>query len=107
MAGQNEIIGFGAEQAQVMAGGAVGAALRLYLRPAGSWLRSIVTATLCVGAARVFAPDLRITTGHIGFLLSAETCGALVALGCFGVAEGLLKAIERFDFAAVLKRKEG
>jgi hypothetical protein len=28
-----------------------------------------------------------------------------VALTCFGVARGLLKAIERADFIALLKRK--
>jgi hypothetical protein len=60
VAGQNEILGLGTEQAHVIAGGVVGAGLHLYLRPVGSWMRFIITFALSLAAANVFAHDLRV-----------------------------------------------
>lgn len=100
MSGHQEIIGIGAEHAQVIAGGAVGAGLRLYLRPAGSIARSVVTFALCVGSASAFGQNVQSLTG-----LNAGGAGGVVALVSLGVAEGILRAVERFDFAGLLKRK--
>lgn len=100
MAGQNEIAGFAAEQAQVIVGGAVGAGLRLYLRPAGSIMRAVITGVLCIASASVFGP-----TAQAWLPLNQAGCGAAVAFVTLTVAEGVLKAIERFDFGALLKRK--
>jgi hypothetical protein len=100
MAGQNEIIGIGAEHAQMIAGGAVGAGLRLYLRPAGKLLRNVFTVGICIASAAVFGPAIR-----PWFDINAEAVGGIVALVSLGVAEGILSAIEKFDFAGLLKRK--
>lgn len=103
MAGQNEIIGFGAEQAQVIVGGAVGAGLRLYLRPAGSMLRSVMTGGLSIGSAIVFGPTAALWLKWTS--INQTGSGAVVALVTLTVAEGVLKSAERFDFGGMLKRK--
>lgn len=101
MSGQNEIFGVGTENAQLILGGAVGAGLRIYLRPAGRLVRNVATGVLCIGAASVFGHDVQ-----AWLPLNMAAAGGVVALGCLGVAEGILRAVERVDFLSLLKREK-
>ena len=102
MAGQNEIVAIGLDQAQVMVGGAVGAGLRLYLRPAGSLLRACFTGALCIGSASVFGPTAAKWLAWAS--INQAGSGAVVALVTLTVAEGVLRAVEKFDFMAFFRR---
>jgi hypothetical protein len=100
VSGQNEIFGVGAEQAQMIVGGAVGAGLRIYLRPARKVFRNAMTALICVAAAGVFGPSAQPWLN-----LNAQGVGGVVALVCLGVAEGILRAVEKIDFGVFFSQK--
>jgi len=101
MAGQNEIIGIGVDQAQALMGASVGAGLRLYLRPAGKVITNAAAVCLSIAAGGIFWREVQSLIG-----VNAGAAGAIAALLALAVSGGVLRAVERFDFASLLKRKE-
>ena len=92
----------GSETAQALSGGAFAAGAREYLRPAIGWQKRCLSACLCVGAAVMFGDDLASWLG-----LSMQPASALAGLVCLGVAEGVLKAADKFDVGGFFKRGAG
>jgi hypothetical protein len=83
------------ETAQTVTGGALGVALLIFVRHPGSIVKVIVMVPLGIGAGVVFGP---IIAEMISLKLTAAS--ALAALTSVPVANGIVRAVERIDFAA-------
>lgn len=94
-----EHFGLTSETTQVLSGGVFGAAAREYLRPAVSLSRRIFGVALCLGGAWLFGDDV-----HAFTALPLQVASAGAGLACIGVANSLLKAVERFDLTPFLKK---
>lgn len=94
-----EQFGLTSETTQAISGGIFAAGAREYLRPARSLTKRILGAALCIGGGWMFGDDLHAYLG-IGLQVASATAGVI----CIGAAEGLLKAIERADVLAFLKK---
>jgi hypothetical protein len=97
VADESQVFGIGAEAAQVAkvaAAGGFGAWVLVYLRHPGSLLRAVFLVSIGVGIASIFADPL---SDWIG--LKEVQAAALLGLVGKGIAEGVLKAIEKVDFA--------
>jgi hypothetical protein len=94
-----ENFGLGSETTQAISGGVFAAGAREYLRPAVGWQKRILAALLCLSGAIMFGDDV---AGWLG--LQLQVAAAVAGIGCIGIAEGLLKAVERLDVAALFKR---
>lgn len=91
--------GLGTETAQALSGGAFAAGAREYLRPAVGWQKRILASGLCLGAALMFGDDLAAWLG-----MGLQPASALAGLVCLGVAEGVIKAADRIDVAALWRK---
>lgn len=94
-----EQFGLSGETTSAISGGVFAAGVREYLRPAVGWQKRILAALLCLSGAIMFGDDV---AGWFGVPL--QVASAAAGIGCIGIAEGLLKAVERFDVAAFFKR---
>ena len=92
-------IGLSSETTQALSGGVFAAGAREYLRPAVGWRKRVLAAALSVGGALLFGGEV---AAFLGFTISAGS--AVAGVACIGVAEALLKAVERLDLAAFLKK---
>jgi len=92
----------GTQTAKVMAGGGFGAAVLIYLRHPGTLCRGAGMIGIGLGCAALFGETLAGLTG-----LGEVQAGAVLGLVAKAVAEGLLRAVERFDFAALIPIKKG
>lgn len=93
----------GTEQAQLVAGGALGAFARLYLRHPGNVIKAIGLVTISTASASAFGAD---AVKYSPFDLAGT--GFLVGLVSLSVSSGVLAAVDKLDFGAFLpgKRKE-
>ncbi len=97
-----EQFGLTSETTQALSGSIFAAGLREYLRPAKSITKRVCGAALCIGGGWLFGDEVsaNFPVIHPGLQVSACVAGVL----CIGVAEGLLKAVERFDLLAFFKK---
>lgn len=91
----------GAEQAQLVAGGALGAFARLYLRHPGNVIKAIGLVVISTASASAFGADA-MKYSPVGL---AGT-GFIVGLLTLSVASGILLAVDRLDFGAFLPGKK-
>lgn len=91
----------GAEQAQLVAGGALGAFARLYLRHPGNVIKAIGLVVISTASASAFGAD---AVKYSPFDLAGT--GFLVGLLSLSVASGVLVAVERLDFGAFVPGKK-
>jgi hypothetical protein len=94
-----EHFGLGSETAASLSGGVFAAGAREYLRPAVGWQKRILATGLSLGGAYLFGDEVAAWAG-----LTLQVAAAAAGLACIGIAEGLLKAVERLDLAALFKR---
>lgn len=92
-------IGLSSETTQALSGGMFAAGAREYLRPAVGWRKRVLAACLTLGGALMFGGEVSVLLG-----LTISGGAAVAGLGCIGVAEALLKAVDRLDLAAFLKK---
>lgn len=100
MAEPEHIFTFGPEAAQaakVATAGGFGAAVLVYLRHPGSLVRAMVVIAIGVGMATIFSASL---AGYLG--MGEVQVAALLGLVGKGVAEGLLRWVDGFDFGKLL-----
>ena len=105
MADAGEMFGLGQEgaaQVKTVIGGGLGAAFLVYLRHPGTLLKAGILFELGMGSGSIFGP---IVHDLIAFNLAAS--GAMAALCSLPVASGILRALEKLDFAAMLPGKKG
>jgi hypothetical protein len=88
----------GAEQAKVIANGGFGSLFALYLRRPKTILLSGAKFALGIASAVVFTPDAVTMFG-----LREPAAAALIGLTSSAIAQGVLLAIEKFDFAVFWK----
>ena len=89
-----------AEQAQLIAGGALGAFARLYLRHPGNVIKAIGLVFISTASASAFGAD---AMKYSPFDLAGT--GFLVGLVSLSVSAGILAAIDKVDFSAWIKGK--
>lgn len=89
-----------AEQAQLVAGGALGAFARLYLRHPGNVIKAIGLVVISTASASTFGAD---AVKYSPFDLAGT--GFLVGLVSLSVSAGVLAAIDKLDFGAFLPGK--
>lgn len=94
--------GLGGETAEALSGGVFAAAAREYLRPAVGWQKRVMAALLCLCGAFMFGDELKAALPDLHF--SLQFASAIAGVICIGVAEGLLKAVDRLDLTAFFKR---
>lgn len=94
-----EQFGLTTETTQALSGGIFGAAAREYLRPAVSLSRRVFGVLLCLGGAWIFGDDVARYTG-----IALQVSSAAAGLACIGVANSVLKAVDRVDLTAFLKK---
>lgn len=100
MADESQVFGITAEAAgaaKVAAAGGFGASILIYLRHPGTLLRAAMLIAIGVGLALIFATPLAKWTG-----LSENPAAALLGLLGKGIAEGLLRWVDAFDFGKIL-----
>lgn len=100
MADESQVFGISAEAAgaaKVAAAGGFGASILIYLRHPGTLLRAAMLIAIGVGLALIFATPLAKWTG-----LSENPAAALLGLLGKGIAEGLLRWVDAFDFGKIL-----
>lgn len=97
-------LGGAAEQAQIIAGGAAGAAARVYLRNPGTIVKAATMAVVCVALAAAFGTSAHHHLAAFGFNLPAS--GASVGLGGLTIVEGVIKGLEKIDFGGIFKRSK-
>lgn len=100
MADESQVFGISAEAAgaaKVAAAGGFGASILIYLRHPGTLLRAAMLIAIGVGLALIFATPLAKWTG-----LSEIPAAALLGLLGKGIAEGLLRWVDAFDFGKIL-----
>ena len=97
MEGWGQVAPEQAQAVKVAVSGGFGAGVAVFLRHPGSFLRGAGMLAIGVGAAAIFAEDAAALIG-----MGKIQAGALVGLLGKGVAEGLLRAVERLDFGAWL-----
>ena len=100
MAEPEHIFSFGPESAQaakVATAGGFGAAVLVYLRHPGSLVRAMVVIAIGVGMATIFSASL---SAYLG--MGEVQVAALLGLLGKGVAEGLLRWEDGFDFGKLL-----
>lgn len=91
-----------AQHAQLIAGGAAGAGVRVYLLKPSGWLQMLLMGMASFALAATFGET---AYAHLkGFGLNLPATGALVALVGLGIAEGAVKAAAKFDAGALFKR---
>lgn len=91
-------ISMSSETTQALSGGVFAAGAREYLRPTVGWRKRVLAACLSLGGAAMFGDEVAAATGF-----SLQIAAAVAGLACIGVAEGLLKAVDRLDLAALFK----
>lgn len=94
-----------APHAKIAAAAFAGGIVRLFLRPASSITQALMLISSCVTCGYFGQPAASYTLS-----IPAQFDGAVGALiGLFGLslAQGVLKAIDRFDFRALLMRAMG
>lgn len=95
-----------ATQAQLVAGGTVGATTSVYLKHPGNTIKAVLQGVVSIMLASAFGTTAHHYLSALGFNLTAS--GAVVGLTGLGLAGGLMKAASRFDFMAFFpKQKEG
>ncbi len=94
-----EQFGLTGETTQALSGGIFAAAAREYLRPALGLSRRIFGVALCLGGAWLFGDDVAHYSG-----INLQIASAAAGLACIGVANSLLKAVDRLDLTAIFKR---
>lgn len=100
MADESQVFGITAEAAgaaKVAAAGGFGSAIFVYLRHPGTMLKAGLVIGIGVGIALIFATPLAKWTG-----LSEIPAAALLGLLGKGIAEGLLRWVDAFDFGKIL-----
>lgn len=100
MAEPEHIFSFGPEAAQaakVATAGGFGAAVLVYLRHPGSLVRAMVVIAIGVGMATIFSASL---SAYLG--MGEVQVAAMLGLLGKGVAEGLLRWEDGFDFGKLL-----
>ena len=90
----------GAEQAKLMANGGFGSLFAVYLRRPKTVVLGTCKFILGVGSAVVFTPEVVAIFGW-----HAQAAAAIIGLTASAVAQGVLVAVEKFDFS-VFGRKE-
>ena len=88
----------GAEQARVMANGGFGSLFAVYLRRPKTVLLGSAKFLLGVGSAVVFTPEVAPALGW-----HTPATAALIGLTASAIAQGILLAVEKFDFAVFWK----
>jgi len=101
------LTGEAAKTAQVMAGGSAGATLLIYLRHPGTILRALFLFAISMILAELFGQYLAETEFARDLGLNIVKCAALVALMGKAVANGLLRAVEKFDFGVFWREEKG
>jgi hypothetical protein len=104
VADDSQIFGVSQEVAQVAkvaAAGGFGAVVYAYLRHPGSMLRATVLISIGVGIATIFAEPFANMSG-----LSDVQSGAILGLVGKGIADGVLRSIEKADFSHWLPEKK-
>ena len=91
-----------AQHAQLIAGGAAGAGVRVYLLKPSGWLQMLMMGLASFALAATFGETAYAYLKGYGMNLPAT--GALVALVGLGLAEGAVKAAARFEIGALFKR---
>lgn len=91
-----------AQHAQLIAGGAAGAGVRVYLLKPSGWLQMLMMGLASFALAATFGETAYAYLKGYGFNLPAT--GAVVALVGLGIAEGAVKAAAKFDLGALFKR---
>jgi len=94
-----EQYGLGSETAASLSGGVFAAGAREYLRPAVGWQKRVLATALCISGGFLFGDDVA-----AWLHLQMQVASAIAGIGCIGIAEGLLKAVERIDIAAFFKK---
>lgn len=97
-----EQYGLSGETAEALSGGVFAAAAREYLRPAVGWQKRVMAALLCLCGAFMFGDEIKAALPALK--LTLQFASAIAGVICIGVAEGLLKAVERFDLLAFFKK---
>jgi hypothetical protein len=92
-----------ASHVNLIAGGAAGAAASVYLRHPGTIVKAVVQGGISIALAGAFGPTAHAVLAGWGF--NDYATGATVGLTGLTIAGGLLKALERIDFAAWLPGK--
>ena len=87
----------GSQQAQLAVGGGLGSALRVYIKHPGTLVKSAAMLVLGIGSASIFGTTVQ---PLIGWNLPAT--GALIGLLGVGVAEGVVRAVDAFDYGKLL-----
>lgn len=88
----------GAEQAKVMANGGLGSLFAVYLRRPKTVLLGGFKFFLGVASAVTFTPDITAALG-----LREPAAAAIIGLTASAIAQGILLAIEKFDFGVFWK----
>jgi hypothetical protein len=93
-------IGLSSEATQTLSAGVFAAGAREYLRPAVGWRRRVLSSSLTLSGTFLFGPEVMIWLPWLGQMPAKVLAG----IACIGVAEALLKAVDRLDLAAFLKK---
>ena len=91
-----------AQQAQMIAGGAAGAGVRVYLLNPGSLPKMASMGAASLALAWAFGESAYPYLALFG--MNAPASGAFVALVGLGIAEGAIKAAARLDLMAFFQR---
>ncbi len=87
------------EDARLIVAGGLGAAIRLYLRRPRHWVEIPVVMLIGIAAAFILSPSLDPYSP-----LQIEATGCIVGLCVIAMAEAILRAVEKLDVLAIMKK---
>lgn len=95
-----EQYGLTSETTQTLSAGIFAAGAREYLRPAAGWWKRSLSSALCIGGTFLFGPELIRIVPSLGPIIANVLAGAC----CIAAIESVLKAVEKLDVSALIKK---